>query len=80
MSEGTPASPSPQPDPNVPSPPVESFDAKVRRWIQELIAQFNAPSDTPEAQMKKMVYLLVAVGLGLFLLCGFAYLFLSLFL
>jgi hypothetical protein len=84
MSEGLPPQPpqgpTPAPQPQgQPTPPPESFQAKVNRLINQIMPPADPANDTPEARIQRTLYLLVAIGIAIFLLCGFLYLVGSIF-
>ncbi len=67
MSDGTPPGDPPAP------PSGESFDAKMRRWIKETLPSGEVSEEGVEAQMARWLYVLVAVGIALFVGCGGLY-------
>jgi len=83
MSEGMPPQPAPEPTPpppqqGQPSPP-QSFQAKVQGFVNKVMPPPDPANDTPEARIQRTLYLLIAVGIGIFLVCGFLYLVVSIF-
>jgi hypothetical protein len=84
MSEGLPPQPPPPPagEPMPPAPaeqPRESLQAKVRRWLAPLMPPTDGRAESAEDQIVRWVYILAAVGLGMFVVCGGLYFFVSLF-
>jgi hypothetical protein len=81
MSEGTPPQPPPEPAPAQPAQgqPPESFQAKVQRFVNQIMPPSDPANDTPEARIQRTLYLLVGVGIAIFLVCGFLYLVASIF-
>jgi hypothetical protein len=82
MSEGTPPKPpepAPAPPPQGQPSQPESFQAKAQGFINKILPPPDPANDTPEARIQRTLYLLIAVGIGIFLICGFGYLVLSIF-
>jgi hypothetical protein len=74
MSEGI--TPQPPPEPTPPSPggqPAEPFQAKAQRFVNKLMPPVDPATDTPEAKLQRTLYLLIAVGIVVFVLCGLFY-------
>lgn len=84
MSEGMqpqPPQPPPPPEgqPAPPAAPTEPFQDKVQRLMNKVMPPVDPATDTPEAKIQRTLYLLIAVGIVIFLVCGFFYLIVSMF-
>lgn len=85
MSEGMQPQPPPQPmpppagQPAPAGPPQESFQEKAQKLLNKVMPPVDPATDTPEAKIQRTLYVLIAVGLGIFVMCGFLYLVASIF-
>lgn len=62
MSQGPPPEPVP--------PPGEPLDVKVKRLLAPFLPPTDASQETPETKMVRAIYILIAVALVVFILCG----------
>ncbi len=70
MGEATPSPSQPEPAPSSPAPPSEPLDVKVKRLLAPFMPPADSSQETPETKMLRAIYILIAVALVVFILCG----------
>lgn len=70
MSEATPSPTQPDPAPSAGAPASEPFDVKVKKLLAPFMPSADASQETPEMKMLRAIYILIAVALVVFIMCG----------